>query len=208
MSKSVIPVSSRHPQLFQHMGEKGSPSSPGPFKVKQWFTVSLKASQASQSLLLFSSQSCPARWDPMDCSMPAFPVLHYLSEFAQTHVHWVGDAIKPSPSLSELLLKTRSKVRAIPKMRKISDSAWHRLPQVGDSNLLLRVGRRESVLCPTPDPGFPRAWPCCPPSTWSCTSLIPARREDILDWTHVFLPFSCPSPILSLHSVRISLFLD
>ena len=29
--------------------------------------------------------------DPMDCSMPSFPVLHYLPEFAQTHVHWVKD---------------------------------------------------------------------------------------------------------------------
>ena len=27
----------------------------------------------------------------MDCSMPGFPVLHHLPEFAQTHVHWVGD---------------------------------------------------------------------------------------------------------------------
>ena len=26
----------------------------------------------------------------MDCSMPGFPVLHCLPEFAQTHVHWVG----------------------------------------------------------------------------------------------------------------------
>ena len=26
----------------------------------------------------------------MDCSMPSFPVLHYLPEFAQTNVHWVG----------------------------------------------------------------------------------------------------------------------
>ena len=25
-----------------------------------------------------------------------FPVLHYLPEFAQTHVHWVSDAIQPS----------------------------------------------------------------------------------------------------------------
>ena len=30
---------------------------------------------------------CPALCNPMDCSMPGFPVLHYLSEFAQTHVH-------------------------------------------------------------------------------------------------------------------------
>ena len=30
---------------------------------------------------------------PMDCSMPGSSVLHYLPEFAQIHVHWVGDAI-------------------------------------------------------------------------------------------------------------------
>jgi len=38
--------------------------------------------------------------NPMDCSMPGFPVLQYLPEFAQTHVHWVGDAIQSSHSLS------------------------------------------------------------------------------------------------------------
>ena len=32
----------------------------------------------------------------MDCSTPGFPVLHYLPEFAQTHVHRVGDAIQSS----------------------------------------------------------------------------------------------------------------
>ena len=31
-------------------------------------------------------------FDPMDCSMPGFPVLHYLPEIVQTHVHWVSDA--------------------------------------------------------------------------------------------------------------------
>ena len=35
----------------------------------------------------------------MDCSTPGFPVLHYVPEFAQTHVHWVSDAIQPSHSL-------------------------------------------------------------------------------------------------------------
>ena len=41
-------------------------------------------------------QSCPTLWDHIDCSMPGFPVLHYLLEFAQTHVHWVDDAIQSS----------------------------------------------------------------------------------------------------------------
>ena len=36
----------------------------------------------------------------MDCSMPGFPVLHYLLEIAQTHVPWVGDAIQLSHPLS------------------------------------------------------------------------------------------------------------
>ena len=43
---------------------------------------------------------CLAHRNPMDCSMPGFPVLHHLLEFAHTHVHWVGDAIQPSQSPS------------------------------------------------------------------------------------------------------------
>ena len=34
----------------------------------------------------------------MDCSTPGFPVLHCLLEFAQTHIHWAGDAIQPFQS--------------------------------------------------------------------------------------------------------------
>ena len=45
------------------------------------------------------TQSCPSLWDPMDCSMPGIPVLHHHPEFAQTHVHWVSDAIQPSHPL-------------------------------------------------------------------------------------------------------------
>ena len=36
----------------------------------------------------------------MDCSMPGFPVLYHLPEFAQIHVHGVSDAIQPSHPLS------------------------------------------------------------------------------------------------------------
>ena len=35
----------------------------------------------------------------MHCSIPGFPVLHYLLGFAQTHVHWISDAIQPSHTL-------------------------------------------------------------------------------------------------------------
>ena len=44
----------------------------------------------------FSQTLC----DPMDCSTSGFLVHHQLSEFIQTHVHWVSDAIQPSHSLS------------------------------------------------------------------------------------------------------------
>ena len=42
---------------------------------------------------------CLTLCDPMDCSMPGFPVHHYFPEFAQINVHWVGDAIQPSHPL-------------------------------------------------------------------------------------------------------------
>ena len=46
------------------------------------------------------TQSCLTLCDPMDSSTPGFPVHHQLLELAQTHVHWVGDAIQPSHPLS------------------------------------------------------------------------------------------------------------
>ena len=48
-------------------------------------------------LVLFRSvtQSCPTLCGPMNCSTPGLPVHHQLPEFAQTHVHWVGNAIQP-----------------------------------------------------------------------------------------------------------------
>ena len=42
----------------------------------------------------------PTLSNPMDCSTPSFPVLHYLLDFAQTHVHCISDAIQPSHPLS------------------------------------------------------------------------------------------------------------
>ena len=45
------------------------------------------------------AKSCPTLCNPMDCSTLGFPVLHCLLEFAQTHVHWVSDAIQPSHPL-------------------------------------------------------------------------------------------------------------
>ena len=46
------------------------------------------------------AQLCPTLFDPMDSSMPGFPVLHHLLELAQAHIHQVSDAIQPSYPLS------------------------------------------------------------------------------------------------------------
>ena len=50
----------------------------------------------------FSSvaQSCLTLCDPVDCSTPGFPVLYHLLELAQTHDHWVSDAIQSLPLFS------------------------------------------------------------------------------------------------------------
>ena len=50
----------------------------------------------SQRLLFFShSVASDSLW-PHGLQYVRLPVLHYLPEFAQTHVYWVGDAIQPS----------------------------------------------------------------------------------------------------------------
>ena len=45
------------------------------------------------------TKSCPVLCNPIDCSTPGFPVLHYLLEFVKTYVYWVGDSIHPSHPL-------------------------------------------------------------------------------------------------------------
>ena len=60
----------------------------------------------NSNLKLFHScsvaQLCLTLCDTMECSMPGFPVLHYLPEFVQTHVHLFSEAIQPSCPLSSL----------------------------------------------------------------------------------------------------------
>ena len=85
------------------------PLSLGYLAGKLKFLVSSDPRQLSQSqdpiksiLLQFSSVtwSCPPLCNPMECSMPVFPVHHQLPELAHTHVHQVRDAIQPSHPLS------------------------------------------------------------------------------------------------------------
>ena len=69
-------------------------------------TSKLIYGSSHQQVTLFSksvssvAQSCLTLCNPMDCSMPGFPVHHQLLELAQTHVHRVSDTIQPSHLLS------------------------------------------------------------------------------------------------------------
>ena len=40
-------------------------------------------------------KQCQTLCNPMDCTTSGFPIFNYLPELAQTHVHWVSDAIQP-----------------------------------------------------------------------------------------------------------------
>ena len=64
----------------------------------------LRAPSPNQSQFRSVTQSCTTLCSPIDCSAPGPPVHHYLLEFPQTHVHWIGDAIQPSHPLSSLIL--------------------------------------------------------------------------------------------------------
>ena len=63
-------------------------------------TVQQCHSSAWLSTCCSVTKLCLTLCDPMHCSMPGFPILHHLQEFAQTHVHWVRDAIQQSHPLS------------------------------------------------------------------------------------------------------------
>ena len=58
-----------------------------------------------QFLCCSFAKLCLALCDSMDCRMPGFPISHHLLEFAQVHVHCIGDSIQIShPLLPSSLL--------------------------------------------------------------------------------------------------------
>jgi len=50
----------------------------------------------------------------MNRSTPGLPVYHQLPEFTQTHVHWVSDAIQPSPAISSSVVPFSSCLQSLP----------------------------------------------------------------------------------------------
>ena len=74
-----------------------------------WFILTLYPATLVNSLINSKNfflnccsvtKSCLTLCDLMDYCVPGFLILHCLPEFAQTHIHWISDAIQPSHSLS------------------------------------------------------------------------------------------------------------
>ena len=81
----------------------------------------LSVAQLIIRLVQYSSgaQLCPTLCDPMNRSTPGLPVHHHLSEFTQTHVHRVCDAIQPSHPLSSPFLPA-----PIPPSIRVFSNEW------------------------------------------------------------------------------------
>ena len=118
----------------------------------------------------------------MDCSTPGFPVLHYLPEFAQTHVHWVGDAIKlshplfsPSPPTLNLfqhqgLFQWVSSSHQVAKVLELQHQSISQFSCSVVSNSLQPHGIQHARLrCLSPTPG---AYLNSCPSSQRCHPII------------------------------------
>ena len=84
---------------------------PSPVPLKKYFCcdllenrfLELSTAKEPFPLLLFSHSVMSDSLWPRNCSTPGLPVLHYLPQFGQTHVHGISDAIQPSHPLSPVL---------------------------------------------------------------------------------------------------------
>ena len=87
---------------------------------------------------------CLTLCNPMDCSMPVFPVHHQLPELALTHVHWVSDAIQPAhplPSPSSPALNLSQHQSLFPRV-----SASHQVAKVSAFSFSISLSNEYSGL--------------------------------------------------------------
>ena len=102
------------------------------------------------------TQSCPTLCNPMDCSTPGFPVLHYLVELAQIHVHWVGNAIQPfhpwlPPSPTFNLSQHQGLFQWFGSSNQFSSVQFS--PSVVSNSFLPHESQHARPPCPSPTPG-------------------------------------------------------
>ena len=95
-SVAVITALKKTHSLQEQSKESWPPYRMG--RASDWEDTKLDICESA--LLLFSSHSCPTVCNPVDWSIPGFPVLHSLLKFAQTRIYWVEDIIQPSHPLS------------------------------------------------------------------------------------------------------------
>ena len=91
-------------QMFSAPGLSAHPTSACPLQKHpgflQLFPCSFQEARNHQQRFVVVVQWLrPTLCNPTDCSTPGLPVPHHLPELAQTHVHWIGDAIQPSHPL-------------------------------------------------------------------------------------------------------------
>ena len=132
-----------------------------------WSTMTKRSRKYCSQSAQFT-QLCPTLCDPMDCSMPGFPVHHQLPEPTQNLVCWVCDAIQPSHPLF-LLPSIFLSIRVFS-----NEPVLHiRWPSTG-------VSTSASVLPMNIQDWFPLGWtiwsPCCPRDSWE-SSPIPQFKS-------------------------------
>ena len=125
-------------------------------KTTYWIPENVKESLSwTLSECCSVTKSFTTLCDPVNCSMPGFPVLHFLLEFAQTHVPWV---IMPSNHLvlcCPLLLLPS----VFPRIRVFSNklALWIRWPKYWSFSLSISPSNEYSGLI-----SFRMGWSCNP----------------------------------------------
>jgi len=92
LSLKYLGLSSTHPSGQKHLKNAQKSRHIKTLHCDTLF-LSLKYASPIVDCCCSVAQSWPTLCDPTDCSTPGSPVLHYLPEFAQIHVHWISDAI-------------------------------------------------------------------------------------------------------------------
>ena len=107
LPQRIFPTQGSNPGLLHcrrilyHLSQQGSLLGSSTSQPTQFFCFMANIPLCVYAFVLATrppvqSLSCPILCNPMDRSMPGFPVRHQLPELAQTHVHQVSDAIQPS----------------------------------------------------------------------------------------------------------------
>ena len=142
----------------------------------------------------------------MNCSVPGFPVLYCLPKFAQTHIHWIGDAIQPSHPVAPVSFHTQSfpasvfsnelglhirwfKAYLIIKLLSFSPTFMERFPGLPEDFVFNDIPSCNSI--------YFAVWRHCPPN--SSLSFMPFKILWFFSLAAVFFHLDLtPSPTMIL----------